>query len=101
MVRNMNNKCSVKAGLSGAGFATTGSAPWEPVTRASPWCADAKASEHWIVCCIPVMSRQAYLPLPVVRAFGQRFRPAYLLLRLSALECLTSLADGLAYYALC
>jgi len=26
---------------------------------------------------------------------------AYLLLRLSALECLTSLADGLAYYALC
>ena len=26
---------------------------------------------------------------------------AYLLLRLSALECLTSLADGLAYYAFC
>ena len=26
---------------------------------------------------------------------------AYLLLRLSALECLTSLADGLAYYAVC
>jgi hypothetical protein len=26
---------------------------------------------------------------------------AYPLLRLSALECLTSLADGLAYYAVC
>ena len=46
------------------------------------------------------MSRQSYLPLPIVRAFGHRSRSAYLLLRLSALECLTSLADGLAYYAL-
>ena len=47
------------------------------------------------------MSRQSYLPLSIVRAFGHRFGSAYLLLRLSALECLTSLADGLTYYALC
>src|SRR5216683_692609 len=45
------------------------------------------------------MSRQSYLPLSIVRAFGLRFGSAYLLLRLSALECLTSLADGLTYYA--
>jgi len=47
------------------------------------------------------MSCQSYLPLSIVRAFGLRFGSAYLLLRLSALECLTSLADGLTYYALC
>jgi len=47
------------------------------------------------------MSRQAYSPLPIVQAFGHRFGSAYPLLRLSALECLTSLADGLAYYAVC
>ena len=47
------------------------------------------------------MSCQSYLPLSIVQAFGHRFGSAYLLLRLSALECLTSLADGLTYYALC
>jgi len=30
-----------------------------------------------------------------------RFGSAYLLLRLSALECLNSLASGMTYYALC
>jgi hypothetical protein len=47
------------------------------------------------------MSRRSYLPLPIVRAFGHRFRLGHPLLRLSAVECLTSLADGLAYYAVC
>jgi len=47
------------------------------------------------------MSCQSYLPLSIVRAFGPRFGSTYLLLRLSALECLTSFADGLTYYALC
>ena len=32
------------------------------------------ASEYWIVCRVPVMSRQSYLPLLLVRAFGHRFR---------------------------
>ena len=47
------------------------------------------------------MSCQSYLPLPIVRAFSHRFGSAYPLLRLSALECLNSLADGMTYYALC
>jgi hypothetical protein len=47
------------------------------------------------------MSCQSYLSLPIVRAFGHRCASAYLLLRLSALECLNSLANGMTYYALC
>ena len=47
------------------------------------------------------MSCQSYLPLSIVRAFSHRFGSTYLLLRLSALECFTSLTDGLTYYALC
>ena len=41
---------------------------------ASPWSACSKASEYWICCRVPFMSRQSYLPLPIVRAFGHRFR---------------------------
>jgi hypothetical protein len=47
------------------------------------------------------MSCRSYLPLPIVRAFAIVPGSAYPLLRLSALECLTSLADGVAYYAVC
>ena len=47
------------------------------------------------------MSRQSYLPLPSFGPSAIVSGSAYLLLRLSALECLTSLADDLAYYALC
>ena len=42
-----------------------------------------------------------YLPLPIVQAFSHRFGPAYLVLRLSALECLTSFTGGMTYYAVC
>ena len=63
--------------------------------------AGSKASEYWIFCRLPIMSRRSYFPLPIVRAFAHRFSSAYLLLRLSAVECLASLADGLAYYAVC
>jgi hypothetical protein len=63
-----------RAGLWGADFATTGSVPWQPPTGVSPWCAGFKASEYWFFCRIPLMSRQSYLPLPIVRAFGHRFR---------------------------
>src|SRR6516225_8898594 len=88
--------CSVKAGLSSAGFATDGSVPWCPRTGVSPWSPSSKASEYWIVCRVPVMSpsptchSHSFGPLAIVSG------SAYLLLRLSALECLTSLADGLA-----
>jgi hypothetical protein len=47
------------------------------------------------------MRYQAYLPLPIVRAFSHRFGSAYLLLRLSALECLTSFTGSVTYYAVC
>jgi hypothetical protein len=47
------------------------------------------------------MRYQAYLPLPIVQAFSHRFGSAYLLLHLSALECLNSLADIMTYYAVC
>src|SRR5208282_3358043 len=66
--------CSVTAGLSGAGFATNGSAPWWPLTGGSPRFTGSKASEYWICCRVPFMSRQSYLPLPIVRAFGPRSR---------------------------
>ena len=46
------------------------------------------------------MSRRSYLPLPIVRAFIRRSGSAYPLLRFSALQCLTSLADDTDYYAL-
>src|SRR5262249_24842786 len=43
----------------------------------------------------PTCHSHSFGPLAIVSG------SAYLLLRLSALDCLTSLADGLAYYALC
>ena len=60
-----------------------------------------KFSALLIFCRLPSMSCQSYLPLPIVRAFIHRCGSAYPLLHLSALECLTSLADGMIYYALC
>src|SRR6516162_2427243 len=66
--------CSVTAGLSGAGFATNGSVPWELPGGVSPRSTGSKASTYWICCRFPLMSRQSYLPLPIVRAFGHRFR---------------------------
>ena len=48
------------------------------------------------------MSRGTYWPLSSVRAFDHRFRlglSVYSAFRL--LECLMSLADCMAYYALC
>ena len=58
-------------------------------------------------CRRPLMSRTAYLPFPLfplrgtVRAFGHRSRLGLSVLRLSALECLNSLADCMIYFALC
>src|SRR5271166_6023326 len=66
--------CSAEAGLSGVGFAVDGSALEKPPERASPSRAGSKATEQWIFCRLPFMSRQSYLPLPIVRAFSHRFR---------------------------
>ena len=53
-------------------------------------------------CCLSLLRFMSYSPLLLVRAFSHRFR-----LGLSVdsafrhSECLTSLADDMAYYALC
>src|SRR5215469_9180783 len=48
--------------------------PREPPSGVSPRSTGSKASEYWICCRLPLMSRQAYLPLPIVRAFSLRSR---------------------------
>ena len=49
----------------------------------------------------PFLRCQSYLPLPIVRAFDHRFRRGLSVAPPFGLECLTSLADSTAYYALC
>ena len=49
----------------------------------------------------PFLRCQSYLPLPIVRAFVRRFRLGLSVAPPFGLECLTSLADSTAYYALC
>ena len=79
----------------------TGSAPRAPVIRASPFSPGARASFRWVFYRGPLMSCQSYLPLPIVRAFVRRFRLGLSVAPPFGLECLTSLADSTAYYALC
>ena len=73
-IAHLSISCSAKAGLSGADFATNGSAPWLALTGASPRPFGSKASEYWCFCRVPLMSCQPYLPLPIVPAFGHRSR---------------------------
>jgi hypothetical protein len=53
------------------------------------------------VACREIDMVAAYLPLPIVRAFDHRFRLGLSVAPPFGLECLTSLADSTAYYALC
>src|SRR5271170_5130252 len=80
--------CSVTAGLSGAGFATNGSALGWPLTGVSPRPCGSKASEYWVFCRFPLMSCQSYLPLPIVRAFTHRSRFGLSVSPPFGLECL-------------
>ena len=64
-----------------------------PASRASPVSADEKSSCFWMFCRLSFLRFVTYLPLLLVRAFVPVPGSAYLLLRLSASECLTSLAD--------
>src|SRR5208337_965765 len=99
---------SVSARLSGLRFATSVSVPFPSAFGASLLLSVGKAStpcSGWFFCRCPLMSRAAYLPFPLfplrgtVRAFGHRSRLGLAcLLRLSALECLISLADSLTYF---
>ena len=47
------------------------------------------------------MSCQSYLPLPIVRAFSHRFRLGLSVSPPFGLSASISLADVMAYYALC
>lgn len=47
------------------------------------------------------MSCRAYLPLLIVRAFDHRSRLGLSVAPPFGLECLNSLTDSMAYYALC
>src|SRR6516165_5537830 len=85
--------CSVQAGLSGAGFATNGSAPAQPLIGASPRPVGSRASTYWVFCRFPLMSCQYYFPLPIVRAFGDRSQRGLSVAPPFGLSCLTSLAD--------
>jgi len=82
-----------QAGLSGVGFATSGSDPSSPLTGGSPRPVGSKASEIWFFCRFPFMSRQSYSPLSIVRAFSHRFRFRLSVAPPFGLGVLTSLAD--------
>ena len=94
-------RCIVAAGLSGSVTAMTGSAPALPTTEASPRSLDIRVGWRRVFCRDPLMRCRSYLPLPVVRAFVHRFRLGLSVAPPFGLECLTSLADSMAYYALC
>jgi hypothetical protein len=78
-----------------------GSTPGVPTIGASLRPLGSRASEYWIFRRFPRMSCQAYLPLPIVRAFAHRSRLGLSVAPPFGLECLTSLADVMTYYALC
>ncbi len=78
-----------------------GSTPRRALTGASPLAIGSRASEYWIFCRFPRMSYRSYLPLSIVRAFGHRSRFGLSVAPPLGLECLTSLADVMTYYALC
>jgi site-specific DNA recombinase len=80
--------CSVTAGLSGAGFAASGSTLRDPTTGASPRPFGSEASECWAFCRFPLMRSQSYLPLPIVRAFTHRSRLGLSVAPPFGLECL-------------
>ena len=94
-------RCIVAAGLSGSITAMTGSAPALPTSEASPRSLDIRVGWRRVFCRDPLMRCRSYLPLPVVRAFDHRFRLGLSVAPPFGLECLTSLADSMAYYALC
>src|SRR5499425_3466315 len=102
---------SVPARLSDLRFAISVSVPLSTTFGASLLLSAGKASTPCsgrVFCRCPLQSRAAYLPFPLFPLRGNRSGlrspfPAWpiLFLRLSALECLTSLADDMTYFALC
>jgi hypothetical protein len=87
---------SAPAGLSDSLLVPNDSDPSLPAFRASPVGEEEKSRLPWMFCRMSLLKLMSYLP-PF--SFGPSTivpGSAYLLLRLSALECLTSLADVMA-----
>ena len=72
-----------------------------PACQASPVGADEKSRLTWNFSRLSLSRFMSYLPLLSFGPSAIVTGSAYLLLRLSASECLTSFADDMTYYALC
>ena len=85
--------CSTRAaGLSGSCVAKSNSTSSLPAFRVLPL--GEKASSDWVVCRLSLSRSTSYLPLLSFGPSAPVPGSAYPLLRLSASECLISLADG-------
>jgi hypothetical protein len=72
-----------------------------PACRASPVGADEKSSLNWMFSRLSLSRFMSYLPLLSFGPSAIVSGSAYLLTPPFGTECLTSLADGMTYYALC
>jgi hypothetical protein len=91
----------VLAGLSDTFTVWDDSVSFLPALRVSPTGPEEKSSSLWMFCRASSLRFLPYLPL---LSFGPSAivpGSAYLLLRLSAWSASISLADGVAYYAVC
>ena len=91
----------VLAGRSGSLTAESDSMSSRPACRASPVGADEKSSLNWIFSRLSLSRFMSYLPLLSFGPSAIVSGSAYLLTPPFGAECLTSLADGMTYYALC
>ena len=91
----------VLAGLSDSLLAPNDSVASRWAGRASPSNSLEKSSGFWMVRCLSSWRFMAYSPSLLVRAFFHRSRFRLSVAPPFGLECLTSLADVVAYYALC
>ena len=89
----------VLAGRSASLTTESDSMSSRPACRASPVGADEKSSLNWISR-LSLSRFMSYLPLLSFGPSAIVSGSAYLLTHLSATECLTSLADDMAHYAL-
>ena len=89
------------AGRSGSFTAEADSMSSRSACRASPVGGDEKSSLNWIFSRLSLSRFMSYLPLLSFGPSATVPGAAYLLPPPFGLECLTSLADDMTYYALC